>query len=142
MQSGGGGAGVEMHVVLDDRPINLLVLVEIDFGHLSVFVFHISAFREASVVAWRLLFREKFHPSGIHLNAVAAQRQYVNRLTVVSYAGSTNPQWAGEAEAFIAWRDAALIHMFQQLAAVEADEIAPPSIEEFIGGITPIIWPA
>ena len=48
---------------------------------------------------------------------------------------------AAEAEAFIAWRDAALSHMFQQLAAVEASEIAPPSIEEFIGGITPIVWP-
>jgi chitinase len=76
-----------------------------------------------------------------HLDVVAAQRQYYDRLTVVSYAGSTNPQWATEAEAFIAWRDAALSHMFQQLAAVEASEIAPPSIEEFIGGITPIVWP-
>ncbi|CDZ43204.1 Hypothetical protein NGAL_HAMBI1146_59770 [Neorhizobium galegae bv. officinalis] len=76
-----------------------------------------------------------------HLDAVAAQRQYDNRITVVSYAGSTNPQWAAEAEAFIAWRDAALVHMFQQLAAVEAGEIAPPTIEEFIGGITPIAWP-
>ncbi|UIK04991.1 hypothetical protein [Neorhizobium galegae] len=76
-----------------------------------------------------------------HLDAVATQRQYDNRLTVVSYAGSTNPQWAAEAEVFIAWRDAALIYMFQQLAGVEAGEIAPPTIEEFIGGITPIVWP-
>ena len=76
-----------------------------------------------------------------HLDAVAAQRQYDNRLTVVSYAGSTNPQWASEAESFIAWRDAALVYMFQQLAAVEVGEIAPPTIEEFIGGITPIAWP-
>lgn len=77
-----------------------------------------------------------------HLDAVAAQRQYDNRMTIVCYAGSTNPRWAAEAEAFIAWRDSALIHMFQQLAAVEVSQIPPPTIEEFIGGITPIAWPA
>ncbi|CDZ49849.1 Hypothetical protein NGAL_HAMBI1189_31730 [Neorhizobium galegae bv. officinalis] len=46
--------------------------------------------------------------------------QELHKLTIVSYAGSTNPQWAAEADAFIAWRDAALVHMFQQLDAVEA----------------------
>lgn len=76
-----------------------------------------------------------------HLDAVAAQRQYDNRLTIVSYEGSTKPQWAAEAAAFIAWRDAALDYMFDQLAAVEAGEIAPPTIEEFVGGITPLAWP-
>ncbi|WP_046665433.1 hypothetical protein [Neorhizobium galegae] len=76
-----------------------------------------------------------------HLDAVAQQRRYSSRLTIVSYAGSTKPQWAAEAETFIAWRDAALDYMFDQLAAVEAGEIAPPTIEEFIGGITPIVWP-
>ncbi|CDZ38050.1 hypothetical protein NOJ28_26540 [Neorhizobium galegae] len=60
----------------------------------------------------------------------------------LSYASSTNPQRAAEAEAFIAWRDAALVHMFEQLAAVEASETAPPTIEGFIGGITPIVWPS
>jgi hypothetical protein len=76
-----------------------------------------------------------------HLDAVAAQRQYDSRLTIVSYEGSTKPQWAAEAAAYIAWRDAALDYMFDQLAAVEAGEIPPPTIEEFIGGITPIVWP-
>jgi hypothetical protein len=37
---------------------------------------------------------------------------------------------------------ATLVHMFQQLAAVEAGAIAPPTIEELIGGITPIDWPS
>jgi hypothetical protein len=76
-----------------------------------------------------------------HLDQVAQEKQYDSRLTIVAYSSSTNPQWAAEAEAFIAWRDAALAHMFQQLAAVEAGEIAPPSIEDFIGGIAPIDWP-
>jgi hypothetical protein len=77
-----------------------------------------------------------------HLDAVAQERQYDNRLTIVSYLGSTNPQWNAEAETYIAWRDAALAYMFGQLTSVEAGEIAPPSIEEFIAGIAPIDWPA
>lgn len=76
-----------------------------------------------------------------HLDAVARQRQYDNRLTIVSYKGSTNPQWNAEAEAFIAWRDAALSYMFDRLAAVEEGSIAPPSVGEFITGIDPIEWP-
>nr|WP_250811697.1 hypothetical protein [Neorhizobium tomejilense] len=76
-----------------------------------------------------------------HLDQVAQAKQYDSRLTIVAYLSSTNPQWAGEAETFIAWRDAALTHMFQQLAAVEAGEIAPPTIGDFIGGIPPILWP-
>lgn len=77
-----------------------------------------------------------------HLDEVAQARQYDNRLTIAAYLGSTNAQWANEAQAFVAWRDAALMYMFQQLAAVEAGEIAPPSIPDFISGITPIEWPS
>lgn len=76
-----------------------------------------------------------------HLDTVAQERQYDNRLTIAAYAMSTNPQWAAEAEAFIAWRDAALIYMFDQLADVEAGEIEPPTIESFIDGIPAIDWP-
>lgn len=76
-----------------------------------------------------------------HLDAVAQQRQYDNRLTVPAYLGSTNPQWAAEAVAYIAWRDAALAYMFAKLAAVEAGAIDAPSIAEFVGGISPIEWP-
>ncbi|MBP1844746.1 hypothetical protein J2046_003013 [Rhizobium petrolearium] len=75
------------------------------------------------------------------LDAVARERQYDSRLTVPLYTASANPQWAMEAKAYIAWRDAALSYMIGQLAAVEAGETAPPSIEEFIAGIAPIGWP-
>lgn len=76
-----------------------------------------------------------------HLDAVAQQRQYDNRLTVPAYLGSTNPQWSAEAQAFIAWRDAALIYMFEQLAAVEAGEITAPTVDAFVDGLPPIEWP-
>ncbi|CAN7617138.1 hypothetical protein [Neorhizobium sp. LjRoot104] len=53
-------------------------------------------------------------------DAVAKQRQYDNRLTIVSYEGRTKPLWAAETVAYIAWRDGALDYMFDELAAVEA----------------------
>jgi hypothetical protein len=31
--------------------------------------------------------------------------------------------------------------MFDQLAADEAGEMPPPTIEEFTGGIPPLVWP-
>jgi hypothetical protein len=76
-----------------------------------------------------------------HLDAVAQQRQYDNRLTIVAYLSSTNPAWAAEAEAFIAWRDACLAKMFELLEKVEASEIQPPTIEGFIRVMPVIEWP-
>ena len=77
-----------------------------------------------------------------HLDAVAQERQYDNRLTIAGYLGSTHPQWATEAQAFVAWRDQALLYMFGQLASFDAGEITPPTIETFLAGIPPIAWPA
>jgi hypothetical protein len=76
-----------------------------------------------------------------NLDAVAQQRQYDNRLTIVAYLSSTNAAWAAEAETFIAWRDACLGKMFELLAAVEAGEIQPPTINQFIGAMPVIEWP-
>jgi len=76
-----------------------------------------------------------------HLDDVAQERQYDNRVTIATYTGSANPAWASEARAYIGWRDAALIYMFEQLAAVQAGEIGPPTVAAFIAGITPIAWP-
>jgi hypothetical protein len=77
-----------------------------------------------------------------HLDAVAQERQYDNRLTIVAYLSSTNPAWAAEAEAFIGWRDTCLGKMFELLAAVEAGEIQPPTIDQFISAMPVIGWPA
>jgi len=75
-----------------------------------------------------------------HLDAVAQSRQYDNRLTIVAYASSTNAQWAAEAQAFIAWRDAALSYMFDRLAEVNAGGTAP-SVDDFVASIANIEWP-
>lgn len=75
-----------------------------------------------------------------HLDEVAQARQYDNRLTIETYITSGNPQWAAEAEAFIAWRDPALASMFTQLAGVESGG-AVPTIEAFIAALPDITWP-
>lgn len=75
-----------------------------------------------------------------HLDSVAQSKSYDNRITIATYAGSTNATWADEAKAFIEWRDAALASMFSQLTAVQAGGDAP-SIEEFIASLPEIVWP-
>jgi hypothetical protein len=76
-----------------------------------------------------------------HLDAVAQDRQYDNRLTIATYVTSSNAPWAAEAQTFVAWRDAVLASMFAQLAAVQAGEIDPPTVEEFIAALPDIAWP-
>lgn len=76
-----------------------------------------------------------------HLDSVAQSKSYDNRVTIATYAGSTNAGWAAEAQAFIEWRDAALASMFAQLAAVQAGGDAP-TIAQFITALPEIVWPS
>ncbi|MEJ8308821.1 hypothetical protein [Agrobacterium larrymoorei] len=75
-----------------------------------------------------------------HLDSVAQSKSYDNRVTIATYAGSTNAVWAAEAQAFIDWRDQALASMFAQLAAVQAGGDAP-TVAEFIAALPEIVWP-
>lgn len=75
-----------------------------------------------------------------HLDSVAQTKNYDNRITIATYAGSTNATWADEAKAFIEWRDAALASMFAQLEAVQAGG-EPPTVEQFIAALPEIVWP-
>ena len=43
-----------------------------------------------------------------HVDATAQTRDYDNAVSCASYVNSTNPTWADEASAFVAWREAAL----------------------------------
>lgn len=74
-----------------------------------------------------------------HLDSVAQSKQYDDRVTIATYTTSSNLTWAGEANTFIQWRDAALSSMFDQLAAVQAGEPAP-TVEQFIDNLPVIDW--
>ena len=75
-----------------------------------------------------------------HLDTVAQSKGYDNRISIGTYATSTNPVYVAEAQAFIEWRDNALKSMFEQLAAFENEGIHP-TIEEFIDNLPKIEWP-
>lgn len=73
-----------------------------------------------------------------HLDAVAQSRNYDSQLHLAVHATSTNAQWAAEAAAFIAWKDA----VWQQVHALWASPPDPvPSPEEVVAGLPVIEWP-
>lgn len=79
-----------------------------------------------------------------HVDATAQTRDYDNAVSCASYVNSTNPQWAAEAQAFVAWRDAVWSYVFAELAKVENGQRPQPAIEEFVGELTaavPMEWP-
>lgn len=74
-----------------------------------------------------------------HVDAVAVARLYDSGVSLASYTGSTNPVWAAEAAAFVAWRD----EVWSFVYALWAD---PPtggdsSVEALIDALPEIEWP-
>jgi len=76
-----------------------------------------------------------------HVDTTAQERRYDGGHTCATYVGSTNPVWAAEATAFVAWRDAVWIYAFGELAKVETGLRPQPTIEEFLGELPTISWP-
>lgn len=74
-----------------------------------------------------------------HVDAVAIAHLYDSGVSLASYVDSTNPAWAAEATAFVAWRDAVWGFVY----ALWADP--PPggdhSIEALIASLPQITWP-
>lgn len=47
-----------------------------------------------------------------HIDTTARAHLYDNGNSMASYVASTNAQWASEAQAFVAWRDAVWTHVY------------------------------
>lgn len=75
------------------------------------------------------------------IDGVANERQYANGVALASYVNSTNSQWAAEASAFVAWRDAVWSYAYQELAKVQAGTRPQPTIEALIAELPAIVWP-
>lgn len=75
------------------------------------------------------------------LDRAAQERGYDGVLSLCSYATSTNPRFAAEAAAGVAWRDAVWARGYEVLAQVEAGEMAPPTQDEFLAMLPTIVWP-
>ena len=62
-----------------------------------------------------------------HVEAQAVAWSYNSAAHLASYIASTVPQWAAEAQAFVAWRDQVWLAALALLAQVEAGEAEPPA---------------
>ena len=75
-----------------------------------------------------------------HVDATAASRRYDNGVSLASYVASGNPEWASEAQAFVAWRDAVWVYAYAELDRVLDGEREQPSVEAFIAELPMIQW--
>lgn len=76
------------------------------------------------------------------VHATARARGYDSGESCASYVSSTIAAWAAEATAFVAWRDEVWMQAVATLAEVEAGTISPPTVDEIVGALPIIEWPA
>ncbi|HEV7337009.1 MAG TPA: hypothetical protein VGO06_13640 [Bosea sp. (in: a-proteobacteria)] len=77
-----------------------------------------------------------------HVDATPQQRAYDSGVTCSSYVNSTNPTWAAEAAAFVAWRDAVWAYAYTELAKVEGGTRPQPSVADIVAELPAMVWPA
>jgi|GEM_PF-5980116 len=75
------------------------------------------------------------------IDATARERQYDSGVSCASYVNSTVQQWAAEAAAFVAWRDAVWAHAFTELDKVQQGLRVQPTVEEFLLELPVMQWP-
>ncbi|WLR98758.1 hypothetical protein [Shinella sumterensis] len=76
------------------------------------------------------------------VDATAKEKLFRDGVTLASYTASTNPQWAAEALAFVAWRDGVWAYAYSELAKVQSGQRQQPTVEEFLAEVEPIEWPS
>ena len=76
-----------------------------------------------------------------YLDEAAQSRQYDGAISLASYLGSTNPQWASEALAFVAWRDAVWVYAYAELGKAMNGERDVPTVAGFLTELPAIDWP-
>lgn len=91
-----------------------------------------------------VLFSEEDYRLAIqaHVDAAAQARRYDGGVSLASYVASSNPAWAAEATAFVAWRDAVWAYAYAELDKVLAGQREQPGVEVFLGELPVIEWPA
>lgn len=75
------------------------------------------------------------------IDAKAQEKDYDSGATLASYVNSTIPQWAAEASAFVAWRDAVWLHALTELDKVQSGARSQPTIEAFLAELPAFEWP-
>lgn len=78
---------------------------------------------------------------GQHLEGVASERGYDSIVSLCSYATSTNPTFAAEGQAGIAWRDAVWAAFYDLMDEVESEAQTLPTADELKAALPEIVWP-
>lgn len=76
------------------------------------------------------------------IDQTAQAHEYADGVTLASYVASTVPQWAAQALAFVAWRDAVWAYAYAQLAAVQGGLRSQPSVAVLVSELPVIAWPS
>jgi len=75
------------------------------------------------------------------IDATAREKKYDDGKSCATYVNSTVQQWAAEAAAFVAWRDAVWAYAFTELDKVLNEERPQPTVEEFLLELPAMQWP-
>nr|WP_321980132.1 hypothetical protein [uncultured Cohaesibacter sp.] len=76
------------------------------------------------------------------LDAAANTRLYDSAATMSTYVSSNNTEWAAEAAAMIAWRDAVWLYAYEQLDLVQSGQRSQPTVDELLAELPTPTWPA
>ena len=76
-----------------------------------------------------------------HVDDAARSKLFRDGVTLASYVSSSIPQWAAEAQAFVAWRDQVWAYAYQELARVQGGQREQPTVAEIIAELPLISWP-
>jgi hypothetical protein len=75
------------------------------------------------------------------VNRKAREKQNDSAISIATYVSSTNEQWKGEADAFVAWRDSVYMYALGVLSDVQNGGVAP-SEAEFLAALPEMVWPS
>ncbi|MGV1867574.1 MULTISPECIES: hypothetical protein [unclassified Rhizobium] len=75
------------------------------------------------------------------LDGEAHAKSYDGALSISTYVGSTNAQWAAEASTVTAWRDSVWADAYPELVKVTAGERSQPVVSDFLKELPPLKSP-